>query len=218
MPYHVIVTRQLLLDGPAVLCITLAFWMFARFVRTERFEWLAASAAILGLAVLTKETSVVLAGSMILFLLVSAEVRRPGRAVALTVGVLVAVSLVFPLAIQLAGRSSTGQNYLTWQLTRSSNHAETFYLTAIPAAIGWAVVGPRPAALFFRVNRTWRELLLVLMGRGSLRDLRGLPPQGLPVPVADRPGPRHLWPRAAWRTWHLPARWDRSPAPSPDQP
>ena len=49
MPYHLVVTRQLLLDGPAVLWITLAFWMLARFVRTDRFEWLAASAATLGL-------------------------------------------------------------------------------------------------------------------------------------------------------------------------
>ena len=61
MPYHLVVTRQLLLDGPAVLCITMAFWMFVRFVRTDRLEWLAASAATLGLAVLTKETSGVLA-------------------------------------------------------------------------------------------------------------------------------------------------------------
>ena len=37
-------TRQLLLDGPSVLWITLAFWMLARFVRTDRLEWLAASA------------------------------------------------------------------------------------------------------------------------------------------------------------------------------
>jgi len=70
MPYHLVVTRQLLLDGPAVLWITLSFWMLARFVRTDRFEWLAASAATLGLGVLTKETGIVLAGSVVIFLLV----------------------------------------------------------------------------------------------------------------------------------------------------
>ena len=87
MPYHLVVTRQLLLDGPAVLCITLAFWMFARYVRTERLQWLAASAATLGLAVLTKETSIVLAEASSASCWSSPEVRRPGRAVALTVGV-----------------------------------------------------------------------------------------------------------------------------------
>jgi 4-amino-4-deoxy-L-arabinose transferase-like glycosyltransferase len=208
MPYHVIVTRQLLLDGPAVLCVTLAFWMLARFVRTERFEWLAASAALLGLAVLTKETAIVLAGSMILFLLVSAEVRRPGRAVALTVGVLVAVSLAFPLAIQLAGRSSTGQSYLTWQLTRSSNHAETFYLTAIPAAIGFAVVAAAAGGLFFKVNRTWRELLLVSWIVVPFVTFEVYPLKGYQYLLPIAPALALLAARGL-ATWHLPARWDR---------
>ena len=208
MPYHVIVTRQLLLDGPAVLCITFAFWMFARFVRTERLEWLAASAATLGLAVLTKETAIVLAGTMVIFLLVSAQVRRPARALALTVGVLVAVSLVFPLAISLAGRSATGQNYLTWQLTRSSNHAETFYLTTIPAAIGFALIAVAALGLVFRVNRTWRELLLglwvlvpfVIFEVYPLKGYQYLLPLAPPLAVLAARG---------MTTLHLPGRWDR---------
>ena len=164
MPYHLVVTRQLLLDGPAVLWITLSFWMLARFVRTNRFEWLAASAATLGLAVLTKETSIVVAGSVIIFLLVSTEVRRPARAVSLTLGVLVGREPDLPPGHR-PGRSqqSTGQNYLAWQLTRSSNHAGTFYLTVIPAAIGWLVViAAAVAARSSAINRTWQELLLVL--------------------------------------------------------
>jgi 4-amino-4-deoxy-L-arabinose transferase-like glycosyltransferase len=208
MPYHVVVTRQLLLDGPAVLFITLAFWMFARYVNTDRFEWLAASAASLGLAVLTKETSIVLAGGMILFLLVSAEVRRPGRAVALTVGVLLAVSLVYPLAIDLAGRSSTGQSYLTWQLTRSSNHAETFYLTTIPAAIGWAVIAAAAATLTFRVNRTWRELLLVSWILVPFVTFEIYPLKGYQYLLPVAPAIAVLAARGL-TTWHLPARWGK---------
>jgi 4-amino-4-deoxy-L-arabinose transferase-like glycosyltransferase len=207
MPYHVIVTRQLLLDGPAVLCITLAFWMFARFVRTERLEWLAASAATLGLAVLTKETAIVLVGSIIVFLLASPQVRRPARAVALTVGVVAAVSLVFPLAIQLAGRSSTGQNYLTWQLTRSSNHAGTFYVTVIPAAIGWAVIAAAAAALVFRVNRTWRELLLVSWIVVPFVTFEIYPLKGYQYLLPVAPALAVLAARGL-TTWHLPARWD----------
>ncbi len=208
MPYHVIVTRQLLLDGPAVLCITFAFWMFARYVRTERFEWLAASAATLGLAVLTKETAIVLAGAIIIFLLVSSQVRRPGRAVALTVGVLVAVSLVFPLAIKLAGRSSTGQNYLTWQLSRTSNHAETFYLTAIPAAIGFAVIAVAALALLFRVNRTWRELLLGLWIVVPFVTFEVYPLKGYQYLLPVAPAVAVLAARGL-STFHLPGRWDR---------
>ena len=208
MPYHLVVTRQLLLDGPAVLWITLSFWMLARFVRTNRFEWLAASAATLGLAVLTKETSAVVAGSVIIFLLVSTEVRRPGRAVSLTLLVLVAVSLIFPLAIDLAGHKSTGQNYLAWQLTRSSNHAGTFYLTVIPAAIGWLVVIAAASALIFRINRTWRELLLVLWILVPFVTLEIYPLKGYQYLLPVAPAVALLAARAL-TTWHLPARLDK---------
>ena len=208
MPYHLVVTRQLLLDGPAVLWITLSFWMLARFVRTDRFEWLAASAATLGLGVLTKETSIVLAGSVVIFLLISTEVRRPGRAVTLSLGVLAAVSLVFPLAIKLAGRSSTGQSYLAWQLTRTSNHAGTFYLTVIPSAIGWLVVAAALSALIFRINRSWRELLLVLWIIVPFIILEIYPLKGYQylLPIAP---PVALLAARALTTWHLPARWNR---------
>ena len=206
MPYHVIVTRQLLLDGPAVLVVTLSFWMFARFIRTDRFEWLAASAAMLGLAVLTKETSIILVGTMLVFLLVSTEVRRPARSVLLTLVIVTAVSLVFPVAIKLAGRSSTGQNYLTWQLTRSSNHAGTFYLTTIPAAIGWLVVVAAAGALIFRVNRTWRELLLVLWILVPLVTLEVYPLKGYQYLLPITPALAVLAARGL-TTWHLPDRW-----------
>ncbi len=208
MPYHVVVTRQVLLDGPAVLCVTLAFWMFIRFVRTERLEWLAASAATLGLAVITKETSAVLIGSFVLFLLVSPEVRRPGRAVALVVSVAAVVSLIFPLALSLAGRSSTGQNYLTWQLARTSNHAGTFYLTVIPSAIGWAVVGAAAAALIFRINRTWRELMLVLWIAVPFVIFEVYPLKGYQYLLPIAPALAILAARGL-ATFHLPDRWDR---------
>ena len=142
---------------------------------------------------------------------------------ALTVAVLVAVSLVFPLAIQLAGRSSTGQNYLTWQLTRSSNHAETFYLTAIPAAIGWAVIVAAAGCIVLPGQSDLARVAAGVVDRRSLCDLRDLPPQGLPVPVADRPGPGLLRP-AAWRpgtcqhAGTCPPVGTSSPPPSPDQP
>jgi hypothetical protein len=208
MPYHMVVTRQLLLDGPAVLWITLSFWMLARFVRTDRFEWLAASAATLGLGVLTKETSIVVAGSVVIFLLISTEVRRPGRAVTMSLGVLAAVALVFPLAIKLAGHSSTGQSYLAWQLTRTSNHAGTFYLTVVPAAIGWLVVAAAISALFFRINRSWRELLLVLWILVPFIIMEIYPLKGYQYLLPIAPAIALLAARAL-TTWHLPARWDR---------
>ena len=206
MPYHLVVTRQVLLDGPSVLCITLAFWMLARFVRTDRLEWLAASAATLGLGVLTKETAVVLTGALVLFLLISPEVRRPARSVALALMIVAGVSLIFPLAISVAGHSSTGQNYLTWQLSRSSNHAETFYLTTVPAAIGWLVVMAATGALLFRVNRTWRELMLVLWIGVPFVTFEVYPLKGFQYLLPLAP-PLALLAARGLATWHLPAKW-----------
>jgi 4-amino-4-deoxy-L-arabinose transferase-like glycosyltransferase len=208
MPYHVVVTRQVLLDGPAVLWITLAFWMLARFVNTRRSEWLAASAATLGLGVLTKETSAVVGGSFILFLLLSAEVRRPGRAVALTLGVLVAVSVVFPLAIEVSHHKSTGQGYLTWQLTRSSTHAESFYLTTVAPDIGWLVLAAAIGALLLRVNRTWRELLLVLWAVVPVIVFELYPLKGYQYLLPAAPAVALLAGRGL-TIWRPPARWRR---------
>jgi hypothetical protein len=208
MPYHLIVTRQLLLDGPATLFITAAFWFFARFVRTGRNQWLVAAAGTLGLAVLTKETSGVLLGALVLFVLVSPQVRRPAAAVAMTIGVFLAVSLVFPLAIQAAGRSSTGQNYLTWQLSRGSNHVASFYLTVIPSAIGWAVVGAAAVALLYKANRTWRELMLVLWIAVPFVTFELYPLKGYEYLVPIAPAIAVLAARGL-TTWHLPRRWRR---------
>lgn len=162
MPYHIAISRQVLLDGPAVTFTVLSLWMLVRWVHSQRTIWLVASAGTLGLGVLSKETMVVMAGAMVAFILVSSRVNRPLRALAVALPVLVVVSLALPLALVLAHHGSTGQNYLAWQLVRSSNHAATFYFTTVAAGIGWGVIVAAGAALLLRGNRTWRELLLAI--------------------------------------------------------
>jgi Dolichyl-phosphate-mannose-protein mannosyltransferase len=206
MPYHVIVTRQLLLDGPAVFFITLSFWLFIRFTTTNRSPWLVCAAGTLGLAVLTKETSGVLLGTMVLFILVSPQIRRPVRAVLMTVAAFVVVSVVFPLTVELAGHGSTGQSYLAWQLTRSSNHSAAFYLTVVPAAIGWAVVVAAAGSLVIRTNRTWRELLLVMWFAVPFLIFEVYPLKGYQYLLPIAPALALLAARGL-ATWRLPRRW-----------
>src|SRR5512143_1454057 len=43
MPYHVVVTRQVLLDGPLVLCSTLTLYLLARYALTGNPIWLHAA-------------------------------------------------------------------------------------------------------------------------------------------------------------------------------
>ena len=48
MPYHVIVSRQVLLDGPMTFFATLTLYMLARFGKTQRAVWLYAAGAVHG--------------------------------------------------------------------------------------------------------------------------------------------------------------------------
>ena len=162
MPYHVLVTRQVLLDGPMVLCATLALWCVARFARTGRLSWMAAAGATMGLAMLAKESSLVMAGAVYAFLALSPAVRRPlvGSAVAAAVGV--AVFAVHPVTQAIAGRASTGQSYVMWQLLRPPNHDWWFYAETVPTAVGplvlvAALVGGLATR---RMPGHWREVLL----------------------------------------------------------
>src|SRR6266496_855935 len=59
MPYHVVVTRQVLLDGPMVLFATLALYMLARFATMRHPAWLYGAGVGMGLTFLTKETGLV---------------------------------------------------------------------------------------------------------------------------------------------------------------
>ncbi|MFI6821596.1 glycosyltransferase family 39 protein [Micromonospora sp. NPDC050187] len=162
MPYHVVVTRQVLLDGPMVLFATLTLYCLVRFVQAQRLAWYLATAAMLGLTMLTKETSVVLAGGVYAFLALTPMVRRPVRATLVALPVLAAIFAVHPLSQALAGRSSTGRNYLVWQLFRRPNHPMDFYLDNVPTAVGPLVLAAALGGLWWaRRRRSWRETLLL---------------------------------------------------------
>jgi hypothetical protein len=162
MPYHVVVSRQVLLDGPMVFFATLTLYMLARLGKTQKVEWLFAAGATMGLAFLSKETSIILLGAIYAFLALSPEVRV--RIKDLLIGTLFMALVVapFPLALMLAGGSTTGRNYLAWQLFRRPNHEWPFYLETVPPAIGFLVIA---AALLGLVllwkEQSWREKLLL---------------------------------------------------------
>ena len=164
MPYHVIVTRQVLLDGPMVFCATLALYLIARFAATRGPMWFYAAGAGMGLAFLAKETSIVLIGSIYVFLALSPEIRIRIRDLIISVGCMVLIIAPFPLSLSLAGAGGpkAGQNYLIWQLFRRPNHEWTFYPTSVPPAMGVLVILAAVLGLWLlRGERSWRERLLI---------------------------------------------------------
>ncbi|HEY7345855.1 MAG TPA: glycosyltransferase family 39 protein [Gaiella sp.] len=162
MPYHVLVTRQVLLDGPMVFCSTLALYLVVRFSVSGRPLWLYSAGAAMGLTVLGKETGILLVGSIYAFLALSPEIRVRFRDILLGLVAMGGVAILFPLSMTFAGRSETGGQYLAWQLFRRPNHSLTFYPTEVTEAMGYLVVAAAVVGLWLlRRDRSWRERLLV---------------------------------------------------------
>ena len=162
MPYHVVVTRQVLLDGPMTFFATLTVLLLARFVLSGRSGWLYCAGAAMGLTFLSKETSIVLLGAIYAFLALTPELRVRLRDLAVSLGVMALVIAPFPLSLMLAGRTGTGESYLTWQLLRRPNHDWLFYPTTVPEAIGPLLLLAAVVGLWLlRREASWRETLLV---------------------------------------------------------
>src|SRR5690349_10305270 len=163
MPYHVVVSRQVLLDGPMVLCSTLTLYLLARYALTGNPIWLHAAGIGLGLTFLAKETGLILIGAVYSFFALSRDVFVHIRDLIISFVLMVIMILPFPISLWLAGGSKIGQQYLIWQLFRRPNHPWDFYLTTVPGEIGLLVIIVAIAGLLLLWGeRTWREKLLLL--------------------------------------------------------
>jgi hypothetical protein len=162
MPYHVIVTRQVLLDAPMTMLATLTLVLLVRYVLTSRPAWLYATGAAMGLTFLAKETSIVLLFAIYAFLALTPELRVRLRDLAISLGVMVAVVAPFPLSVFVAGHAGTGESYLTWQLFRRPNHDWLFYPSTLPEMLGPLVIAAAVLGLvLLRRSASWPERLLL---------------------------------------------------------
>ncbi|MBN2117994.1 MAG: glycosyltransferase family 39 protein [Anaerolineales bacterium] len=162
MPYHVVVSRQVLLDGPLVLFTTLTLFFLARYALTHRPAWIYLTGVGMGLTFLAKETGIILLGAIYAFLALSREIPVRLRDLIVSTILMVLMIAPFPLSLLLAGGTRSGQNYLVWQLFRRPNHTWDFYPSLVPEAIGYLVILAAVLGLWFlRGERSWRERLLL---------------------------------------------------------
>jgi hypothetical protein len=165
MPYHVVVSRQIMLDGPmaffatgALVCLAVAG------TKPARARWLVAAGACLGLAALTKETGIIFIGGAFVFLSLVNHLWRPLRFPLAGLAVALMLAFSYPILTAVSGGSHGGQSYLLWQLTRQPNHSFTFYATAVGASMGVGLLALSALGLVPRLSGrrlTWRETLLL---------------------------------------------------------
>jgi 4-amino-4-deoxy-L-arabinose transferase-like glycosyltransferase len=214
MPYLVVVNRQILLDGPMTFFATLALYLMARFAATLRPVWLYAAASVLGLTFLSKETSILLLGGVYGFLALNRTVIVRLRHVAIATAIYFAIILVYPVTVALSGASSTGRNFLVWQLLRRPNHSWLFYPSVVPLAIGIPVVLAAIAGLWFlRKRSSWQEMLLIwwILGPAiffeiwAVKGYQYLLPIAAPVAILAARALCAIPPRVVIRQRRLPA-------------
>jgi 4-amino-4-deoxy-L-arabinose transferase-like glycosyltransferase len=163
MPYHVVVTRQVLLDGPMTTFAALTLYLLARYATTERPDWLYAAGVGLGLVFLAKEVGIVFIPAVYAFLALSPSVKVRLRDIAISLACAALVIAPFPLSLLLGGGTKAGKGFLAWQLFRPPNHTPGFYLATVPRAMGLLVLLAAVLALVLRRRAwTWRENLLVV--------------------------------------------------------
>lgn len=160
MPYHVVVSRQILLDVPMTLATTTTLLCLARYDRTREPRWILVASGAMALAVLTKETSIVLVGAVYIYLGLIAAPRKAWRAAGIGLLLILGMASLHPLLLAIVGQRSRGSSYLAWQLFRPPNHGFLFYLQTVPGAVGALVL---VAAALSLLHRHWssREVLLV---------------------------------------------------------
>lgn len=161
MPYHVGVSRQVLLDVPMTFLASSALLVFTRFVTDRSTRTLVVAGVLLGLTIVTKETAVLLLGGLLLFAVLHPDLRPGWRQGAIALAALAVPVAALPASLDLAGHTSTGPSYVVWQILRRPNHDFAFYLQVVPPALGFLVLAAAVAGLWLLRRRgSWREGLL----------------------------------------------------------
>jgi hypothetical protein len=132
-PYAVIVSRQMLLDGPMAFFFALCLLFLALYVRRPDRLTLFAAACAAGLAFLSKETAILMVPAILVFFLLARDVPLRRLDFLGAVGVYVATIAPFPLALWLSGGGNVAQQFLIWQIFRRPNHSPDFYFSVIPS-------------------------------------------------------------------------------------
>ena len=150
--YPVMVSRQLLLDGPMAFFFALTLLFLALYVRQPRGLTLYAAACSAGLAFLAKESAILMVPAVLAFFLLARDVPLSLRDFAISAFVYLATIAAFPVSLLVGGGTRVAQEFFVWQLLRRPNHDPTFYLSVVPS-VGIPVVALAMVGLVIALRR-----------------------------------------------------------------
>src|SRR5256714_5757315 len=140
-PYAVVVSRQMLLDGPMTAFVAATMLMLALWLRTHRVVWFYAAAGMAALAVLAKEMGMLTVPAVILFVLFSRDLPLRWRRDLPIAGAVFLIAISpYPLSLVLGGGAHTTNQFVVWQFFRQPNHTPDFYLLTVLPSLGYVTV------------------------------------------------------------------------------
>jgi 4-amino-4-deoxy-L-arabinose transferase-like glycosyltransferase len=140
-PYAVLVSRQMLLDGPMTTFVAATMLMIAIWLRTRRVGWFYAAAAMSALAVLSKEMGMLTVPAVALFLMFSRDLPlRWRRDLPIALASFAVAISPYPLSLLLGGGAHSTNQFVVWQFFRAPNHDADFYLGVVPQSVGYVTV------------------------------------------------------------------------------
>jgi hypothetical protein len=137
VPYHVFISRQVLLDVPAGLAVLLAFGALYRYDGPETRRLLYLAGALAGVACLIKETMIVFAPAALLYLIWSGLWRRTRLRDGVIALVLMGVPLLPFVSTRFLFSGSSAGGYIIYQLFREPNHPAWYF-----PVVFWIFVTP----------------------------------------------------------------------------
>lgn len=165
LPYHVIVSRQVLLDVPLAFFTVLAFFFVTRHMKSPRQTyWLYLIGISAGLSFLSKEIGVftLLTSIVSLFLIKTFSFRN---LIIIIVSFILASSPYWIPIMTIHEAQDSFLAYWYWQNSRDPNHPETFYFRMLSQEVlGYMLLALNAISIVYAfVKKTMKPVILLLL-------------------------------------------------------
>ena len=140
IPYHIIVSREVLIDVPLSFFFTLTLFFLARYMKNSKgIHWLYLVGASSGLSFLSKEVGIFALISSIICLLFIKRLTFKSLVIVVSSFLLASSPYWIPILIFEEAQDAL-LSYWQWQTGREANQPDTFYLTLISKdALGYTL-------------------------------------------------------------------------------